>query len=123
VRNLARKEEGSGENDGPSERYFKLIRLTCFTRKRVFGLLKHELNQRLGREEHRHAVRRHPGRAPAALAPTPPLDFKLDAVLQKLADSVSEEGAFLVRETEFGGGGLSTGGCWRNRTASVCTSG
>ena len=32
----------------------------------------------------------------------PPLEFKLDAVLQKLADSVSEEGAYLVRETEFG---------------------
>jgi hypothetical protein len=47
-------------------------------------------------------VRRHPGRVPAAFAPTPPLDFKLDAVLQKLADSVSEEGAYLVRETEFG---------------------
>jgi len=78
------------------------IRLTHLTRRRVFKTLRKELNQRRGRDDHRTAIRMCPDRVPAGCASSPPVGFTLDRVLETLADHVSEEGAFLVRETEFG---------------------
>jgi hypothetical protein len=78
------------------------IRLTHMTRRRVFKALKKELAQRRGRETQRDMLQRGVAQVPAGSTSTPPLTLRLDAVVSVLADSVSEEGAFLIRETELG---------------------
>jgi hypothetical protein len=78
------------------------IRLTHLTRRRVFKSLRRELTDRRWREGQRDLAQASPGQVPAGSASSPPVSFQVDAVLAALADHVSEEGAFLVRETELG---------------------
>ena len=78
------------------------IRLTHMTRRRVFKVLKKELAQRRWRETQRDMLQRGTAQVPAGSTATPPLSLRLDAVVAALADHVSEEGAFLIRETELG---------------------
>ena len=78
------------------------IRLTHLTRRRVFKTLRKELVQRLWREDQRDVLEVGSGQVPAGSASAPPIGFRVDAVLAALADRMSEEGAFLVRETELG---------------------
>jgi hypothetical protein len=78
------------------------IRLTHMTRRRVFKVLKKELAQRRWRETQRDMLQRGTAQVPVGTTATPPLTLRLDAVVAALADHVSEEGAFLIRETELG---------------------
>ncbi len=78
------------------------IRLTHMTRRRVFKVLKKELAQRRWRETQRDMLQRGISQVPAGSTSTPPLTMQLDAVVSVLAANVSEEGAFLIRETELG---------------------
>jgi hypothetical protein len=78
------------------------IRLTHLTRRTVFKVMRRELSERKSREQERELVQVIPGQIPMGSAASPPMGIRVEAVLEAIEDDVSEEGAFLLLETELG---------------------
>jgi hypothetical protein len=64
--------------------------------------MRRELSERKSREQERELVQVIPGQIPMGSAASPPMGIRVEAVLEAIEDDVSEEGAFLLLETELG---------------------
>ena len=84
------------------------IRLTHLTRRTVFNVMRRELSERKCREQERDCVKARPGQVPMGSSASPPMGIRVEAVLEAIEDQPSEEGAFLVLETEMGTASLAS---------------